>query len=55
MATDGNAPFGRRSSLLLAILFTLAPGLRAEERAVVSLKELVSTEVRSQGFTLPAP
>ncbi len=53
MATDGNAPFGRRSSLLLAVLFTLAPGLRAEERAVVSLKEFVSTEVRSQGFTLP--
>jgi hypothetical protein len=28
--------------------------LHAEERTIVSLKEFISTEVRSQGFTLPA-
>lgn len=55
MATVGIAPFGRRSSLLLASLLLLGPVLQAQERAVVSLKEFASVEVRSQGFTLPRP
>ena len=49
---------GRRSSVFLASCMVMTPAsaiLHAQETAVVSLKEFVSTEVRQQGFTLPAP
>ncbi len=46
--------------ILLVVLFTLflpvwLLELHAEEQTIVSLKEFVSTEVRSQGFTLSNP
>ncbi|MDP2875224.1 MAG: hypothetical protein Q8O00_03510, partial [Holophaga sp.] len=43
--------------LMPVVLLLLVPqtqtNLQAQETAIVSLKEFVSTEVRSQGFTLP--
>ncbi len=39
--------------VLPALLFLGLPVLRAQEKPVVSLQDLVSTEIRQQGFTLP--
>jgi hypothetical protein len=56
MATVGLVSRGSWSSGLLASYLLAAFSgtvLQAQEKAVVSLKEFVSTEVRSQGFSLP--
>jgi hypothetical protein len=37
----------------LLVLVSAGTDLQAQEKAVVSLKEFISTEVRSQGFSLP--
>jgi hypothetical protein len=55
MATVSLLSPGRKSSLFGTYFLMLALGglaLQAQETAVVSLKEFVSTEVRQQGFTL---
>lgn len=41
------------SGILAATLALGAPALQAQEKAIASLKEFISTEVRQQGFTLP--